>query len=256
MNSAWPRKQTTLERPDVDRRYQLWVSPPPGYDPTQTYPLILCLDAPWTFGTATDAARLLGLGKQNPRAIVAGIAHDADGRTMLEQRAMDYTITPAEVPRAIGVRSAPALLGGAEQFRVWLAEVVLPQLRADYAIGDITLVGHSFSALFGAHVLFTDAAMFAGYLLASPSVWWDDKAIFEREAQFAASGAGLAAKVFMSMGAQETDEFSHHQEFYQQVEGRNYDGLQLGWARFENEDHNSVVSAAINRGLRFLLAPG
>ncbi len=268
---VWDRSLSFLERPDVGRRYQLWVSTPTGYEqaagqaqaasanqpnqPAAKYPLILCLDAPWTFGTATDVTRLLGLGKQIPHAIVAGIAHDVDGRDAVEQRAMDFTVTPAEVPPVMGVRSAAELLGGAEQFRIWLRDQVLPQLKDQYAIGSIVLLGHSFSAAFGVHCLLTDAQMFDGYLLASPSVWWDNKVLFEREAKFAATGAGLPAKVYISMGSEESDEFSHQLEFYRQVDGRNYDGLTLGWDCFDDENHMSVVNAAISRGLRFLLTP-
>ncbi len=256
-SSSWDRITKPLERPDVDRRYQLWVCPPSGYDDSRSYPLIFCLDAPWTFGTATDTARLLGLAKQIPRAIVAGVAHDTYMRDVVEQRAIDFTVTPATSPPAIGVKTPAEQLGGAEAFRVWLAETVLPLLRADYSVSTITLVGHSFSAMFGVHVLLTDCTMFDGYLLASPSVWWDDKVLLKRETQFAATGAGLPVKVYMSMAAGETDELSAHPEFHRQFASRNYDGLELEWDCFEGENHSSVVSAAINRGLRFLLAnPG
>ncbi len=253
-SNSWARIVKPLERSDVDRRYQLWVSPPPGYDPSRSYPLIFCLDAPWTFGTATDVARLLGLGKQIPRAIVVGVAHDTDGRDVLEQRVIDFSITPATPHPVTGVKTPAEQLGGAEAFRVWLAEVVLPQLRSEYSVSTVTFVGHSLSALFGAHVLLTACEMFDGYLLASTSVWWDDKVLLEREAQFAATGAGLPVKVYMSMGAQETDELSAQPEFHRQLAGRNYDGLELEWDCFEKENHSSVVNAAISRGLRFLLA--
>lgn len=236
------------------RRYQLWVDTPIGYDPDVAHPLVLCLDAPWTYGTAVDTVRLLGLGRQIKPAIVAGIAHDVGKREVLTQRAMDFTVTQAEFPAEIGVRATAGQMGGAEEFRIWLADVVLPLIRADYPISGVTLAGHSFSALFGVHVLLTAAEMFEGYLLASPSVWWDDQVMFEREAEHAASGAKLAAKVFMSMGAEETDELSHHAQFHRRLAGRNHAGLNLAWHSFAGESHMSVVSAAVNRGLRHLLA--
>ena len=36
------------------------------------------------------------------------------------------------------------------------------------------LVGHSYGALFGFHVLFTRPEMFSGYVFGSPSLWFDD----------------------------------------------------------------------------------
>lgn len=253
-HTPWHTIATKLERPGVDRAYELWIDLPPKFDPEhEGYPLIVCLDALWTFGSAVDAARILGLGKQLPRAIVAGVAHtDADLKQVVQDRAMDFTITAVASPPMTGVRVPAEQLGGAEAFRVWLGEIV-DGIRADYPVSKVILVGHSFSALFGLHTLFTAAGSYDGYLLASPSVWWDDQIMFRLEAEFAEANGDLAAKVFMSKGSDETDEWSPHQEFHDQLASRGHPSLDLTWKVFDDENHSSVVSVAVNRGLRVLL---
>ncbi|MDG2112608.1 MAG: alpha/beta hydrolase-fold protein, partial [Actinomycetota bacterium] len=245
-----------LSRPDVGRSYRLWTELPARYDPETEggYPLVLCLDAVWTFGTVVDLARILGLGREIPRSIVVGLAHDdPDVKQVLQLRAMDFTVTAVEAPAMTGVRVPADQLGGSTAFRAWLADTVLPMLRSEYPVSEVILVGHSFSALFGVDVLFNQPDLFDRYLLASPSVWWDDRVMFDREAEHAQRVDRLDAKVFMSRGSLETDEYSPHREFHDQLAGRNHPGLQLHWHEFEGETHSSTVSVAVNRGLRVLM---
>ncbi len=252
---AWSHDVRHAHRPDVDRSYEIWTELPSRYDPDAEvgYPLIVCLDAVWTFGTAVDACRILGLGRELPRAIVVGVAHDSsDLREVLELRAMDFTVTAVDSPPMTGVRSPGHLLGGADAFRRWLIDDVLADLRERWHVSDVTLVGHSFSALFGLNVLFNEPAAFDRYLLASPSVWWDDRVMFRLEQEHAAATTELPTRVFMSKGTLETDEYSPHKEFHDQLASRNHAGLDLRWHLFEGETHSSVVSVAVNRGLRSL----
>ena len=62
---AWPIETHILHRRDADRTYQLWVALPMGYraDASNPYPLVVCCDAPWTFGTAVDTTRILSMSR-------------------------------------------------------------------------------------------------------------------------------------------------------------------------------------------------
>ena len=165
---------------------------------------------------------------------------------------MDFTTTAVDAPALTGVRVPGEQLGGAEAFRRWLAAEVIPFLKTQYRISEMTFIGHSFSALFGVHVLLETSAMFDHYLLASPSVWWDDQVMFRREQQRYESSKHLDAHVFMSKGELETDELSPHQEFHDQMVSREYEGLNLHWKVFPNESHMSVTPLALSHGLRTL----
>ena len=226
---------------------------PPTYAPKgdESHPLYLCFDAMWTYGTVVDTVRLLAPTKELPKAIVVGVAHDEPSyKNVIQHRAMHFTTTAADAPPLTGVRGDQ--LGGAEQFRQWLEADLIPLLRSQYRISEITFVGHSFSALFGVHVLFESSAMFDHYLLASPSVWWDDQVMFDKERERYATGGSLHAHVFMSKGDLETDELSFQKEFHDQLASRRYDGLRLHWQLFPNENHLSVVPVSLSHGLRVL----
>ena len=258
----WHREVIPLHNDEVGRSYQIWVERPARYEPhgDRRYPVVLCLDAPWTFGVVSDAFRLLPLSGELPEAIVVGVAHNApDLHTVIQQRAMDFTPTAAFAPPATGVRVQPEELGGAASFCRFLAATVLPRaLRGLRTTDDRTLIGHSFSALLGLAWLLEEPTALARWVLASPSVWWDDRVIFAREAVQAASGADLPARVFLS--ASEGDEagadgpFGGHFAFHTQLVSRARPGLRCTWMSFPGETHSSVVAAAVVRGLREVFA--
>lgn len=254
---VWDHDVVRLHSPETGRRYQVWVETPGRYPSTGArYPVVLCLDAPWTYGVVRDAFRILPLSRELPEAIVVGVAHDeADLRSVLQQRAMDFTPTRAAAPPATGVRVEAEQLGQAEEFRAFLTGTVLPLVVQRYRCqDDHTLVGHSFSGLFGLHWLLQEPTAFSRWVLTSPSVWWDDRVIFEREAEQAATGADLPARVFLSMSEEDASAggggFGGHDEFHAQLVSRGRPGLVCGWAQFPGETHTSVVAASVVRGLR------
>ena len=102
-------------------------------------------------------------------------------------------------------------------------------------------------------MLLTEPAVFERWVLASPSVWWDDYVMFDREAAHAAVTDDLTGSVFMSVGGDESpSEFGRHQAFHDQLASRGYPSLDLHWALLPGETHQSVIATAIIRGLRTL----
>ena len=253
---AWQRDVHHLQRSDVDREYQLWVATSPRYAVGDaSHPLVLCLDAHWTWGTTLDVARILGLGRELPDLIVAGITYATDDwRQVVQLRAMDSTVTAVDAPPETGVRLPGHQLGGAEPFRRWLDSAVIPLLRERYRVADLTLLGHSFTALFGLHVLLTTPEAYGRYLLASPSVWWDAGVMFSRIDALAELRGDLPADVFISSGGLETGPMGRHEELSKHLARKRFAGLQQTFVRFPDEHHNSVINASISRGLRVLFA--
>ena len=96
--------------------------------------------------------------------------------------------------------------GRAAVHQAFVTDQVLPLLDDTYRISDRTLVGHSFSGLFALRWLLDAPAPFVRYLLASPSVWWDDRVMFEVEEERARRGGDIDAAVFLSAGGEERGE--------------------------------------------------
>ncbi|MDH3683555.1 MAG: alpha/beta hydrolase-fold protein, partial [Acidimicrobiia bacterium] len=198
-HSPFSEERFALTSAETGFRYEITVEVPNRYEPEgdTTYPVVVCLDAQWAFGSVRDAFRILPLGRELPEAVVVGVAHgEHDVRQILQMRAVDFTPTRWEAPVETGVHLPADQVGRAGSFRRFLLDTAVPTVAARYRIGDDrTLVGHSFSALFGLDTLLVEPEAFDRWVLASPSVWWDNQIMFEREAAHAAITDNIEARV-------------------------------------------------------------
>ncbi len=171
---------------DADRRINVVV--PPGYDADdKLYPLVLVLDG----GLGQDFFLTLGLERWNrlwqrsSPVIFAGI------ETVDRQREL---LPPT---RTAGERTAYPSAGQGAAFRRWIAEEVLPMLRARYRTdGRAFLIGESAAGHFVAETWVTNPALFDGYAALSPSLQWDDQALSR---QFRAMPARQRPPLFISL---------------------------------------------------------
>jgi predicted alpha/beta superfamily hydrolase len=172
--------------------------------------------------------------------------------------------------------------GGAGAFLSFIADELQPWVDGRFPVGeDATYFGHSLGGLFGAYALLTRADTFRGYALASPSIWWDDLEVLQREATYAASHTDLAAEVVVTVGAEETPEgrtraaaqlpgfaraaltapardmVDEAARFTAALASRRYPSLRLRFGPIADEHHVSIPPVALSRSLRVLFdAPG
>ncbi|MEZ5264569.1 MAG: alpha/beta hydrolase-fold protein [Acidimicrobiales bacterium] len=253
----WRREVCPLEGDRV-----LHVALPEGYeDSDQDYPLLVCLDAQWTFGTVCDASLNLGLARLLPRVVVAGIGWQATrARQVTRLRAESYTPTAAAYPPFMA--PAGAATGGGPAYLAWLLERALPELERRYRVrpDERTLIGHSLSGLFGVYTLLHAPGTFGRWLLASPSTWWDDRVIFGIEARQPdadIAAAAAPARVFLSVGSEEQrvgdiPMVANTEELRDRLRAARRPGLDVTLAMLDGELHHSTIPAAVSRGLRWL----
>ena len=246
----------------ADRGRVLHVAIPEGYGArAEPYPVLVCLDAQWTFGTVCDAALNLGLARLLPRMIVVGVGWSAQtAREVVHARALDYTPTVAELP-AVAARNmagAPAF-GGAPDFQRWLLDDALPGLQAIYRLdpAERTLIGHSLSGLFSLYTLLTRPDAFSRWLIASPSSWWDNRIVFELEQRSLAHGPSLRGRVFLSVGALEESiggipMLANTEMFHARLAARRSEQFDTTLTVLPGEIHHSTIPAAVSHGLRWL----
>ena len=139
---------------------------PPDYndDPTKTWPIIVQLDG----GTDQDLFLANGMEKWNrlwgrsKSAILVGV------QTVDRQREL---LPPT---RVAGEAKQYPTAGESEAFRSWLAEVVLPTIRANYRHdGTAILLGESAAGHFVVESWLEQPGLFTGYAAISPSMQWD-----------------------------------------------------------------------------------
>lgn len=260
----------TMESEKTGREYQIWVALPNDYfSANEKYEVIYAVDANMEFGSLVETARNLAAEGALGKRIVVGIGYpDVNNWSdMTPHRFLDLTPTEdrvwlSEINEDLGKYNLPVITGsgGAEGFTQFLRDELMPLIEQDYRVkgGCRTLFGHSIGGLFGLFVLLKYSDLFDGYIIASPSLWWNDGVSFAYEEEAASKTRLLKADVFMS--AAELEEagpdgkryamIANMKRMAAQLNSREYEGFKLTTHIFEGETHMSVIPVAISQGLR------
>lgn len=171
-----------------DDQWRILVGLPDAPPPAQGYSAILALDGGRSF---PHFWRHRESGAPQAPVILFGIGYEGANRRWrdLTSRAM------APVVPIAFYRPPPAdrLTGGRDAFLMMIADMLLPELGRRYPLdrSDMTIYGHSLGGLFVLHALFSRPRLFARYVAADPSVWWN-AGESQREAQAFAGGVAAA----------------------------------------------------------------
>lgn len=245
--------------------YQLFVSLPPSYgtQPDRRYPVVYVTDADYGFPMLRLIGRRMnGEGPRIEEFILVGLSY-AKGEDGMVSRRRDYT------PTAKGPSTAPpdARHGEALPYRDFLRETVLPYVDAKWRTRPDRriYVGHSYGGLLGAQILLSQPEMFSGYILGSPSLWFDKRHLLREAPALLAQRKALDARVYMYVGEfeelrpgapgyqQEVDMVRDNQAFADLLRAKGFAGLKLHSAVLPDEDHLSVTPRGFTKGLLYLL---
>ncbi|MBK1838757.1 alpha/beta hydrolase [Azospirillum sp. YIM B02556] len=255
---------------DPARPHRLFASWPETPPPPEGWPVLYLLDGNSVFGTATEAMRVVGghgAAAGIPPALVVAIGYPGDKPFDQMRRARDYT------PPAAG---APSGTGGADAFLDFIENNLKPEVERRFRVdrGRQTLFGHSYGGLFVLHALFTRCAAFQRYVAASPSIWWQDRAILDGERRFTAALPPAAAgrSLLVTVGGNELqappgeppDPAREERRRKARMEGNARElaerltalaprGPAVGFVSFVGETHGSVIPAAVSRAVAVAL---
>lgn len=234
-------------------------------------PVVYVLDGDGAFGVVTQAVRMLQMEANGlPPMLVVGVGYRYSSSKLARAehaawRTRDFSPTldaasQAQTRDVLAKQGFDVAIqpGGAPKFLSFLTTELRPIIAQTYAVdtADQTLVGMSLGGLFALYTLFNLPTAFKRYVILSPALWWDDRAIFAHEASYAASATDLAAKVFLGVGSLEEADgapywpVSNLAAMDAALRGRNYPSLDLTHHVFPEETHMSVYSGAVTRGLR------
>lgn len=252
----------TVPDPVSGRTYEIFVNLPASYaqNPNRSYPVLYLTDSDYAFPVVRSITnRVRDDGKALEDFILIGLSYSV-GDSPVFSRNRDYTPTPAGT--SASRRTGEFVHGEAEAYRIYLQREVQPFVQKRFRVDTQRQIfmGHSYGALFGAHVLLTEPTMFSDYILGSPSLWYDKRYIFTSEQQYAAANSDLAANVFLYIGSFETvgnepryrkeiDMVGDMHKFADKLKSRNYPGLTLATDVVHDEDHLTVFPSGFTRGL-------
>jgi predicted alpha/beta superfamily hydrolase len=232
----------TVHSAIVGRDFVVQVTPPrtPPILPGQTAPIIYVLDG--GYDLAGPAGWLLGAAGTMSPAYVVTVGYPAGASA----RGVDLLSAPATSPDGMAQKG-----GGADAFRRFLVEELKPFMEARYPVDNArsVLFGHSLSGIFTANVLANRPSDFAGYLIASPSVW-ADPGVIERLHRLQIQIP--PRRVFVGYGAdEEAYMISGARQVVQALSG--VPGVLVQSRAFEGEQHISYYPTLPNAAFPFLL---
>ncbi|TWI61478.1 hypothetical protein IP91_04558 [Pseudoduganella lurida] len=255
---------------ELGRDYEIYVSLPPSYAKSgRSYPVVFVTDAPYAFPVARAIALRAGRGGRSiGEFILVGLSY-ARGDTAEYSRRRDYTPgAPGDEDYASDMPGRRPKFGEAAAYARFISQDVFPAVAKRYRadMRQKTFIGHSYGALLGLEVLFSEPGMFENYVLGSPSLWFGRRMMFEREKAYATGNKDLPANVYFAVGGYEAvkpgprfnkddDMVRDLKAFAAALKSRNYPGLKLGMDVIRDEDHLTVAPAIITRGLRWAV-PG
>jgi predicted alpha/beta superfamily hydrolase len=251
--------------PVSGRGYQVFVALPPSYarEPQRRYPVLYVTDAEYAFPIIRQISRRLNIeGPRVEEFILVGLSY-AKGEDGAVSRRRDYTPTP----NGPSTSPAGAVHGQGRAYQFYLRDQVKPFIAARYRADPVRAVflGHSYGALLGTQILFTEPGLFSGYILGSPSLWYDKRHALGLEASYAAGKRDLPAKVFLYVGeyealrrgdrrySQSVDMVADNRTLETTLRGRKYPNLSLKSVILDDEDHLSVAPRGFTQGLKHLL---
>ncbi len=251
--------------PISKRGYQVFVALPPSYatHPQRRYPVLYATDADYAFPIIRQLSRRLNVeGPKIEEFILVGLSYGKgeDGGT---SRQRDYTPTPNGPSTA----SPNAIHGQAHAYQKYLREQVKPFVNAHYrtAPAKTIFLGHSYGALLGTQILFTEPGLFSSYILGSPSLWYDKRHALKLEAAYAKQNRDLSANVYLYVGSYEAlrkgdrrynqtvDMVADNQALEAALKSRKYPSLKLKSTVLNDEDHLTVAPRGFMQGMKYLL---
>lgn len=254
---------TTIHAKSLNRDYQVFVSLPSGYaEAGPALPVIFVTDADYAFPLVRAIAARVGNDKKSIAPfILVGLSY-AVGDTAEYSRRRDYTPTPRPTDGlSSDMPGRPVLFGEAEAYRRFLASDVLPLIAARYRadMTRTTFVGHSYGGLLGAHIVLTSPKMFSKFVISSPSLWYDEGVMFNRQKKFVESHSDLATDIFFSVGALESvgdaDMVADTKKFNKVFKARRYPHLTTQMHVWSGRDHLDVFPDMITAALKWAV-PG
>jgi predicted alpha/beta superfamily hydrolase len=232
-------------------------------------------DANGYFGLAVDLIRSMQLSRHLPPLLVVGIGYRAGAiAETIPVRTRD--LTPTSDPAFARLFPGQPAMGAAAATLAFITDELMPWVGGNYGVDPAAACyfGHSFGGLFGTYVLLREPTVFRSYIIASPSLWWDNGAIFTLEERYAQAHDDLAATAYFGIGADETHEGRLREaqnmppdqraktgaRYIDMVADmarmtgrlqRRYPALNLRSETFPGEFHITVPPLALSRGLRY-----
>jgi enterochelin esterase-like enzyme len=240
-------QQFVLKSQKLGRDFVVVVTPPAsplvpgmkGPGPNQKLAAVYALDG--GYGVVGPLAQMLAMSGVTAPAYVVSVSYPPGAG----QRNTDLLYRPV-------TEGAATYGGGGAAFRAFLTDELKPFLEGRFPLDPAraVLLGHSFGGLFAANVLAEAPESFAGYVIASASVW-RDPGLPQRLAAAAPQAKGR--RVFVAAGGREDARMQAAAREVAQALNTTGSGVKVELQLFEDGNHLSYYPKLAQAGLAWTL---
>ena len=204
------------------------------------YPVLYILDGGDYYEPFAGMVKYLNLFEMIPEMIVVAVTHG--------DRLKEFTYTKANEKTGDWPTS-----GGAETFRKFLADELLPYIDSSYRTHPFRiLVGHSLGGLFAVETLSRTPGLFQATIALSPSLYWNQFEWLKNAVNFLNKHDSLKHFLFISGEKKDEEQTNFLDKFKSLVEVEAPEGFSYEYRCFPEEDHGSVAFPALFANLKLL----
>lgn len=241
---TWTREVITSRK--LNEQRTVLVAMPPDYGVSnKRYPVVVILDAQDLpqFAAAIANVNFLASRGAIPQLIVVGVTNGRD---------RNRELTPPRTGSRIN--EAPSA-GGADTFADYIADEVLPFIRAKYrALPMTVLSGHSFGGLFALHNAATRPGLYGGVIAISPALWWNDSTVVVKYSDDIAKSRAHV-RIFATSGGLEYDFDITTKRFAARLDSLRPASVGFGYRHYPDDTHNLTPGLSFAEGIRFVFEP-
>lgn len=254
------RQSFILKSKYTAQEYLIQISTPDRTAPVEGFPVLYLLDGNAAFESAANIAKSVGAGANrlglNPVVIVA-VGYPDQNTFDVQKRALDYTPKTSAEFQA----QAKYQYGGADQFIQFLDKELKPAINSRIKVNaqQQSLFGHSFGGLFALHTFFSKPQTFQRYIAASPSLWFDNYALLNRQAEWLKNKANTTQNVMLmtTVGTQELgkgpaadpDALKKQNDFYQNFKDQHSKQFSFWHFQHPAEQHLTNMYASLPKAI-------
>ena len=218
---------------------------PSGYiaDDTSRYPVIFLLDGSLDedlvhVAGALQFATMEWIAWQQP-SILVGVGN--------VDRKRDFTF-PTTVAKD---KELYPTTGGSANFIRFLAEELVPYIDARFRTKpDRLLIGQSLGGLLATELLLEQPGLFQRYVIASPSLWWDNGSLLKRLAGSQPEERAAPHSVFIAVGKEGKVMVQGAKQLHALLDKNRT--LQVQYQYMPRFDHANILHQAVLDGFRWM----
>jgi pimeloyl-ACP methyl ester carboxylesterase len=166
-------------------------------------------------------------------------------------------MTPSKPATGFGSTPFVGSAGAADKFLSFIADELLPTIDRNYRTRPYrVLIGHSLGGLFAVYALMNCPEVFKGYLISSPSLWWDDQALVKAAQPFFAAHKDLRADLYMTMANEGDTMLGGAWKLYAVLEESKLKLADVRWQfkRSPEEEHGTIPYISTYERLQAIFA--